>query len=649
MIRENGHGKILVKTVSRITVFALAAVIVWSSVCGVNANAASGLYGAVTGEFYGLGRCEDKGYYRKELSLGVQNTLLRARQMQEITWSPLEDMYMYANSDTTGKLFKAGYTYQGLPYGQPVHVGKYIGFNLTIDEFAAAVQDENNEFYTERGQNTWYYEEQAGDGKIRFGPYLATDCSSFVSYCWQLDARTTTAMMSEDPERFIIVGNDVQQLEPGFAINSPGNHVILIYDVVYDSDGKVASVTTIEQTPPMMVMRTYGLGGTKGTLDDLQAKLDGTYDIIRYRDIESVTYEAAESVKVDSKTYVSGLELPLSITAADEAVTGTVKVSDDDETVEISGWALHKEGFESFEYSIDGGKARTVKSGRDADYCAGNTLYYEFADIGGKNCYSAEIETAAVVGKELVIYGVVKGGERVEVAKLSVEKRAVGDLGFSTDTYFDTPWIYADEDGVCRGEVEVSGEDDLLVPFNGWSVCSDDILRFEMSIDGGVWMNVESTFRDDVYSIKTGNFSNCRNNNAFSGVIDLRYLGIYGEHTVVLRAVTADNEVYEVAEWEFEYENADIIEIVCLAAGGALLIALVIFVIVRVVNAAGKKAEKAETAYAVSAETVISEIDKTVESSEVSCIAETAYASEENEGNEKPDVPEDTENGGDKE
>jgi len=591
-----------------VVAFILAVITLWTSLCGVNANAASGLYGTVTGEFYGLGKCEDKGYYRKELSLGVQNTLLRARQMHEITWSPLEDMYMYSNSDTTGKLFRAGYTYQGLPYGQPVHVGKYIGFDLTVDEFAEAVKDENNEFYTERGQNTWYYEAQAGDCKIRFGPYLATDCSSFVSYCWQLKSRTTTSMMSEDPERFIIVGNDVQQLEPGFAINAPGNHVILIYDVVYDADGNVASVTTIEQTPPIMVMRTYGFGGTKGTLEDLQAKLDGDYDIIRYRDIESVTYEPIESVTVESKKYVGGVEMPLSITAADKAAEGTVKVDEEQEKIEISGWALHKDGIRSFEYRVDGGKAKTVRSSYDKDYCGPNTLYYDFAETGGKNCYKAELKTSDVIGKEVVFYGVSGKGERFEVAKLSVEKRPIGDLSFVTDTYFDTPWIDKDENGICRGEVSVTQESDLLVPFKGWSVCSDDVLRYEMSIDGGVWMNVESTFRDDVFAIKTGSFSNCRNNNSFSGVIDLRYLGIYGDHNVVLRAVTAENEVYTVAEWNFVYKNAKIIDIVCLSVGGALIAAIIIIVIVILAKAAKKTAKavvpstEAETASESSSE-----------------------------------------------
>ena len=67
-----------------------------------------------------------KGYYRKELSEGAKNTLLRARQMYEVEWTPLQDMSMYDTEEETPKQFLAGVTYKGIPYGQPVHQGEYV-------------------------------------------------------------------------------------------------------------------------------------------------------------------------------------------------------------------------------------------------------------------------------------------------------------------------------------------------------------------------------------------------------------------------------------------------------------------------------------------------------------------------------------------
>ncbi len=560
--------------------------------CGFTDVSAAGLFDG----FFGLGQCEDEGYYRKELSEGVKNSLLRARQMYEIEWTPLEDLYMYENSETTAKLFKAGITYMGAPYGQPVHEGKYIGIKgstgVTLEAFVEAVKDVDSDFYELRGQNTWYYESQTGDGKIRFGPYMASDCSSFVSYCWDLDSRTTTALFEADPETFIVVGNNVQQLETGYAINKGGAHIILIYDVVYNKAGEVVSVTTMEQTPPIMTMRTYGLGGTTGTLADLQAKMDTGYDIIRYKHIENVKYAPDSTVKVAEKTYVGGVELPVSDSTVDGPATGNITVAKEQTELALKGWAFHKDGIKTFKYSINGGKAKSLKAEYNPDYCAPNTIYYDFAGCKGKNSYSGTISLDFEENAEVVVLGVTNGGEEIEVAKINVKKSAEKETVMH-EVYFEEPWIYPDSDGVCRTEIKAESEEDFIVKFKGWSVCEKDILRFEMSIDGGMWLPVETVMREDVYKSKKADYPECRNNNGFVGAVDLRYLGTLGTHEIVLRAVTDDNNVYEVAVWSLEAANAGIIKIACVAGLGALLIAVIITVTV-ILKKKSKKRKEAD-------------------------------------------------------
>lgn len=495
-----------------------------------------------------------KGYYRKELSEGAKNTLLRARQMYEVEWTPLQDMSMYDTEEETPKQFLAGVTYKGIPYGQPVHQGEYVGQTVTIKEFIDATKDPNSKFYTDRGLNTWYYDEGAGDGKIRFGPYMASDCSSFVSYCWMLDHRTTTASMEADPDRFIVLGKDYQVIEPSMAINKGGVHVVLIYDVIYDKDGKVAGITTIEQTPPIMTVRSYGVGGTTGTLADFQAKLDNGYDIIRYRDIENVKYEKIEGVDKD-RTFVSGVEYPISDVKLSDAAEGVTVVPYDTEKISISGWAFHKDEFKSFTISVNGGKEKKLKAEKRDGYAEASGLYYDFADNKGKNYYSGTIEADFADGAEAVVYGTTGKGNKVQLAVIKIVEEGGDNKLPRYESYFDSGIFEKDDSGAIYKKQTISEKSELMLSYSGWTVCKDNVLRFEVRVDDGPWQEISADFRNDVYKVKKGSYKNCRNLNAHIGNMDLTYLDEYGTHTIELRGVTLENGVFSIARWEFENEK----------------------------------------------------------------------------------------------
>lgn len=532
-----------------------------------------------------------EGYYRKPISQGAQNALLRARQMYEVEWTPLRNMSMYDTQEETDKQFIAGITYKGIPYGQPVHQGVYVGQTATIEEFIEASKDINSKFYTERGLNTWYYDEGAGDGKIRSGPYMASDCSSFVSYCWMLDHRTTTASMEADPERFIVLGKDYQVIEPGMAINKGGVHVILIYDVIYDKDGKVAGITTIEQTPPIMTVRSYGVGGTTGSLADFQAKLDNGYDIIRYRDIEKVKYEKIDGVD-KNRSFVSGVEYPISDVQVDKAASGTTIIAKNAESVEIKGWFFHVEPVLKFTVSVNGGPEQTLESEKREGYGERNTLYYEFENYENDNYYSGTVNADFDGEAEAVVYGTTNSG-KIEIARIKLIKKNIFGAKYKYESFMDSG-IMDVEDSVMYEKRIISGKSEMVLEYRGWTMCSENIIRFEMRVDDGPWTEISSDFRDDVYSKKKTIYKNCRNLNSYMGTVDFSYLDQYEKHTIAIRGVTVDNDVFDVARWEFENANTDPKIIAAWAVGGAgVVAAAVVTGVVIAQNAKKRKMKKA--------------------------------------------------------
>ena len=175
--------------------------------------------------------------YREPLSDGVKNTLRNALCMYDIFWTPLSDISAWGTSKVTGRQFTAGHTYRGIPYGQPVHEGRYVGTTTPLSAFVSAVNDPGSALYTTRGENTWYYTDHGGP--IWYSPYYSNDCSGFVSAALGIK-RHTTRDIGADQELFQVVGTDVSLARPGDLLNTAGGgHVIMVYDVVRDKKGGV--------------------------------------------------------------------------------------------------------------------------------------------------------------------------------------------------------------------------------------------------------------------------------------------------------------------------------------------------------------------------------------------------------------------------
>lgn len=213
---------------------------------------------------------------RKELSAGVQNIVKRAYQMTEIKWTPKKDIYAWGKDFS----YKAGTTYKGLPYGQPVNAS-YVPWYTSLDGFIAAVNDPDSKMYT------------ATSEYLATAPYYSVDCSAFVSWAWQLPSRQTTRTIANYASlvsTFTYAGAEV-----GDCLCLAGSHVVLITDITYNSGGDINGIeiseATVNGASSYCCQRTrYGEGGAY-TLSQLQEKYFGAgYILYRSLTREGVAY-----------------------------------------------------------------------------------------------------------------------------------------------------------------------------------------------------------------------------------------------------------------------------------------------------------------------------------------------------------------------
>ncbi|MFR1518429.1 MAG: dockerin type I domain-containing protein [Clostridia bacterium] len=468
---------------------------------------------------------------RRKLSAGIQNCIARARQMAEVKWTALADFPVFQTENTKDKeYFKAGVTYYGIPYGQPIYHGKYVGpfanggATITIDEFAAEAANPNSLLYTGNA-----------DYNNRIMPTYSNDCSAFVSYCWGSETRFTTSdftTLGNRGTKYANVGTSVSQLMPGYAMNKSG-HIILVYDVAYDLDGSITSVTTIEQTPPIIRKRSWGVGGNYGSIADLQAKITGSnYMIIKNLSIDSVGLTEYASVPLDSADFVNRISSPVSARVQEVAAGGIGTVLSNSRTFAIEGWSMHKEGCASFEYQIDGGAWNTMQMLKKGN------LYTFYADAN----------TPAAGTHSVAVRGITAAGTHYPVADFQIlVKSAVS----SYTGYFDL--INTDRNMGLSGAAykktyTFANASAAKFSYSGWAVSNDGVAQYEYRVDDGLWLPVETSFRMDVYKNVGAAALKCPAFNAFNGAADFTSFTNNTSHKFYLRGVTDTNGIFEIAE-----------------------------------------------------------------------------------------------------
>ncbi len=165
-----------------------------------------------------------------------------ARIMSRVKWTPVAD-----GMPKRGGHFTAGKEYTGVPYSSVKHVGRYIGFDIFLKTFLAAVENPKSVLYTE---NLY--------GKVSNAEcYYGKVCSSYTSYALQCGIWYVSKVHGPRSREgvTIVEPQSAQSASPGDVIYTPparkngGSHVELVTEVVRSEDGKVTHVRVEESRP----------------------------------------------------------------------------------------------------------------------------------------------------------------------------------------------------------------------------------------------------------------------------------------------------------------------------------------------------------------------------------------------------------------
>src|SRR5688572_33041159 len=95
----------------------------------------------------------------------------QARILSQVRWTPVAD----GMPNRQGGFFEKGREYTGVPYSSVRSVGRYIGFDISLRTFLAAVENPGSVLYTENLR-----------GKVpNAAAFYGTVCSAFTSYALQ--------------------------------------------------------------------------------------------------------------------------------------------------------------------------------------------------------------------------------------------------------------------------------------------------------------------------------------------------------------------------------------------------------------------------------------------------------------------------------
>lgn len=186
------------------------------------------------------GRCEEAN--TGDSLTWQQKSVEYAGIMSRVKWTPVAD-----GMPKRGGHFIAGTEYTGVPYSSVKHVGRYIGFDIYLKTFLAAVENPQSVLYTE---NLY--------GKVSNAEcYYGKVCSSYTSYALQCGIWYVSKVHGPEFRAgvTIVEPQSAQAAQPGDIIYTPpakkngGSHVELVTEVVRNEDGKVTHVRIEESRP----------------------------------------------------------------------------------------------------------------------------------------------------------------------------------------------------------------------------------------------------------------------------------------------------------------------------------------------------------------------------------------------------------------
>jgi hypothetical protein len=169
---------------------------------------------------------------------------VRANILSQVKWTPVAETM----PNRQGGFFEKGKQYTGVPYSSVRSEGRYIGFDISLRTFLAAVENPLSVLYTE-----------SLAGKVpNAAAYYGAVCSSYTSYALQCAipevSRRHGPEISEGVE--LVNPQSAQAAQVGDVIYTPhatatsGSHVEMVTAVTKDEKGRVITVRVEESRPP---------------------------------------------------------------------------------------------------------------------------------------------------------------------------------------------------------------------------------------------------------------------------------------------------------------------------------------------------------------------------------------------------------------
>ena len=227
-------------------------------------------------------------YHAKPRSQGVENGLKRAKQMVDFEWSPLKTIpsnLTYRNPD--GKpvyidsFIRPGTPQKGVEYSSARIVDKHIGFEVSLETYATALENPDSVLYTRNLHGT------SGHG---VGAYYGIVCSAFASYvhdlprqivckCWPTYPGISKVEL--DMENYPECLKDIELLD---LVLNPNQHIAVVTDILTDANGTVAGIEVSESILPTCKRTVFDP-------DEFKAFWFGFgFSIYRNKNIDSITY-----------------------------------------------------------------------------------------------------------------------------------------------------------------------------------------------------------------------------------------------------------------------------------------------------------------------------------------------------------------------
>ena len=136
--------------------------------------------------------CQKKGVTQNEqlpvISQAQKNALKRIAQLTEIRWQPVLPDVMPSR-----KGYFSGEPQTGVPYSSARGIGRWIGYDISLETFMTAVRNPASVLYTENLRESPY---NVPNGATYYG----LTCSSFAQYAFRDDFSWGTKRVHADPD-----------------------------------------------------------------------------------------------------------------------------------------------------------------------------------------------------------------------------------------------------------------------------------------------------------------------------------------------------------------------------------------------------------------------------------------------------------------